>query len=210
MITAIQTNDSVVVLNEIDWTTYQRLRGVAANANVRMTYDNGVLILMSPSKLHERISELIGQMVLVWTDVFEIPRLSAGSTTIHKELLQRGFEPDKSFYLEHEADVRARDEFDPNIDPPPDLSIEVDVTHLSTARMPIYAAFGIPELWRWHNERIVVYRLEDGHYLEIEASVCLPAFPLDEAQRILERRLERDETALIREFREIVQRSKDA
>ena len=204
------TSNSVVVLGNVDWKTYETLRAIDANRNVRMTYDKGALILMSPSKLHERVAELLAQLVMVWTEVFEIPRLSAGSTTIKKKLLKQGFEPDKCFYIQHEAEVRGREEFDADIDPPPDLSIEVDVTSTSTERMPLYAAFGIPEIWRWYDEQIVVYKLVDRDYQQVQDSACLPGFPFDEASRTLTRRLDYDETLLIREFRALAERLRKA
>jgi len=199
---------SVFLLDDIDWETYETLRAVDANRNIRMTYDRGGLFLMSPSKLHERVAELLAQLVMVWTEVWEIPRQSVGSTTIKKEMLKRGFEPDKCFYIQHEAEVRGLDEFDADRDPPPDLSIEVDVTSISAARMPIYAAFGIPEVWRWYDERIVVYVLAGGEYHQVDESACLPGFPFDEAARTLTSRLDYDETTLVREFRDFVERIK--
>ena len=106
-IAALPTPSSpVVVLDNVDWETYETLRAIDANRNVRMTYDKGALILMSPSKLHERVAELLAQLVMVWTEVYEIPRLSAGSTTIRKKLLKQGFEPDKCFFIQHEPEVR--------------------------------------------------------------------------------------------------------
>jgi len=199
---------SVFLLDDIDWETYETLRAVDANRNIRMTYDRGGLFLMSPSKLHERVAELLAQLVMVWTEVWEIPRQSVGSTTIKKEMLKRGFEPDKCFYIQHEAEVRGLDEFDADRDPPPDLSIEVDVTSISAARTPIYAAFGIPEVWRWYDERIVVYVLAGGEYHQVDESACLPGFPFDEAARTLTSRLDYDETTLVREFRDFVERIK--
>ena len=44
--------------------------------------------------------------------------------------------------------VRGLKRIDLRRDPPPDLVIEVDVTHSSVPRMPIYAALGVPEVWR--------------------------------------------------------------
>lgn len=112
--------------------------------------------------------------------------------------------------IQNEAAVRGRDQFDPAVNPPPDLTIEVDVTSLSSSRLPIFAAFGIPELWRWHQDEIVVYRLENQIYVAVQGSLCLPSFPFDEARGIIGRRLTTDETTLIREFRDLVQRIQDA
>ena len=171
-----------------------------------MTYDEGELILTSPGRLHERIAALLNRMVIAWTEERSIPLQSGGSTTISAELREKGFEPDQSYFIQHESDVRTRDDYDPSIDPPPDLTIEVDVSSLSTVRMGIYAAFGIPELWRWCDEQITVYRLQEGAYVEVDPSVCLPGFPFDTAATLLQRRLDLDETSLLQEFRQAIQR----
>lgn len=34
-------------------------------------------------------------------------------------------------------------------DPPPDLVLEIDITSSSLDKRPIYAAFGVSELWRY-------------------------------------------------------------
>ena len=53
-------------------------------------------------------------------------------------------------------------------------------------------------------EKIAVYRLQEGAYAEVDASKCLPRFPFDSAARLLERRLDLDETSLLQEFREAI------
>ena len=109
-----------------------------------MTYDHGILILMAPSRRHERIAEILGRLVFAWTKDRQVACLSGGSTTMKSRLLDRGLEPDKCFYIQNEAAVRDRDEYDADIDPPPDLVIEVHVTSSSTTRMPVYAGFHVP------------------------------------------------------------------
>ena len=199
--TAQGCGDSVVCLSGVSWQAYENLRSIEENFKVRMTYDEGDLILMSPGRLHERIAALLNRMVIAWTEERSVPLQSGGSTTIRTELRRKGFEPDQSYFIQHESDVRTRDVYDPNIDPPPDLTIEVDVSSPSVVRMGIYAAFGIPELWRWCDEQITAYCLQDGAYVAVEASECLPGFPFDTACALLQRRLDLDETSLLQEFR---------
>ena len=203
MSTATQTDasSSVIVLPDVTWQTYSLLRDSQQNRHVRMTFDQGKLFLMSPGRLHERIVELLSQMVWVWTEVHAVPRLSAGSTTMKSELLERGLEPDKCFYFQNEARVRDTDLFNATSDPPPDLAIEVDVSSLSTLRMPIYAEFGVPEVWRWIDEQIEIHRLRDKSYLRAAESVCLPGFPIDLAMEYVAKRHELDETSLLSNFR---------
>lgn len=193
--------DSVVVLREVPWDTYSALRNQSENRHVLMTYDHGDLFLMSPGRLHERIGELLSQLICVWTEQRGIARLSAGSTTMRSSLIERGFEPDKSFYVQNERFVRDRDDYDADRDPPPDLTIEIDVTSLSSVRMPIYAQFGVPEVWRWVDDELHIHRLEGAEYRVVRQSVCLPGFPIDKATQLINRRHELDETSLVTEFR---------
>jgi len=196
-----ESADSVLTLRDVSWETYERLRSADGNRGVRMTYDHGVLILMAPSRRHERIAEILGRLVFAWTEDRQIACLSGGSTTMKSRLLDRGLEPDKCFYIQNESAVRDRDEYDADIDPPPDLVIEVDVTSLSIKRMPVYAGFHVPEIWRWIENRLEIYRLVDAAYVQVEKSAALSEFPFELVSKILEMRFEVDETNLVRRFR---------
>lgn len=194
-----------VVLYGVSWETYVALRDADDNNHLRMTYDRGRLELMSPrSRRHERPHELLGRMVQEWTVARNIPILTGGETTLRREDLARGAEPDQSFHIASEAAVRAVDDLRLEDHPPPDLVIEADVTSPSIPKLPIFAAFGVPEVWRWENESLHVLRLESGEYIERSESGALPGFPFDEARRLLAGRHAADETALIRGFREYV------
>src|SRR5687767_3203872 len=100
-----------ITLRNVDWQTYRRLREEPANARLAMTYDHGTLEIMSPSRLHERIAELIGHMIVDWGMEHEIPVCPAGALTVSREDLQRGCEPDKCYFIQHEEELRNRDEF---------------------------------------------------------------------------------------------------
>jgi Uma2 family endonuclease len=70
----------------------------------------------------------------------------------------------------------SKDNLDLNIDPPPDLAIEVDNTNDSEAALPIYARLGVPEVWRYDAEDSTLwfYRLDGEAYVEVARSVALP------------------------------------
>jgi Uma2 family endonuclease len=97
-----------------------------------------------------------------------------GSMTCKREDLQKAFEADAAYYVGRGPDLEDRD-VDLAVDPPPDLIIEVEVTHPALPRFPIYEAFGVPEVWRYirQNERVEFYRLESGGYVETASSVAL-------------------------------------
>jgi Uma2 family endonuclease len=170
MSTILQITDTQVYLSDIDWDTYEKLRASERNCNIRMTYDNGELELLSPSKLHERIAELLGVLIYVWTEELDIAMQGCGSMTFKRKDLKKGFEPDKCYYIQHEAVVRDREELNLLIDPPPDLAVEVDVSSSSAGRMPLYAVIRVPEVWRWKDEAIQIYKLTPkGRYVARDA-----------------------------------------
>ncbi len=193
-----------VVLDHISWQTYEAILNDAENRRGRITYDRGVLEIMAPSKLHENVKRLIGRMVEVFTEELDIDMASASSTTFKREDLDRGFEPDESYYLQHAADVLGKDEIDLLIDPPPDLLIEVDISRSSLGKFGIYRALGVPEVWRYDGERLRFYVLEADAYVEVLESSVLPPLSASQLSPFLSRRLEVSETALIREFRQWV------
>lgn len=169
-----------------------------------MTYDRGVLEIMAPSRLHENVKRLIGRMVETFTEELNIDIESASSTTFKREDLDRGFESDESYYIQHAADVRGKDEIDMPEDPPPDLLIEVDISRSSLNKFDIYSALGVPEVWRYNGEQLRFYVLEAEGYVETQDSSVLPPLSASQLSHFLSQRLEQSETALIRGFRQWV------
>jgi Uma2 family endonuclease len=129
---------------------------------------------MVVSSRHERPNHLIAQLVEVVAEELDLDLENLGSTTFKREDLQRGFEPDTCFYVQNEERIRGKEEIDLNVDPPPDLVIEVDITSPSLDRFPIYAHFGVPEVWRYDGERVEVYELGNAQYVEVANSLALP------------------------------------
>lgn len=198
------TPDTVIRLDGVGWDTYSALREAPENNGVRMTYDRGVLILMSPSIRHERIAGLVGQFVVEWMLLKEIPFISCGTVTCQREDLERGLEPDKSFYVQHEQMMRDRDELNLREDPPPDLVIEVDVASSSARKLSVYAALGVPEVWHWRGNHLELLVLRRDRYEPNSDSAALPGFPFDVVSQLLAERHERDDGALLLGFRQSV------
>jgi Uma2 family endonuclease len=200
--------DRRFLLQNISWKTYETFLAELGDRPIRLTYDRGNLELMSPSMRHERFSNLNGRMIETYTEEADIPICAAGSTTFRLQMLDRGLEPDECYYIQNQSALRDRDDIDLNIDPPPDLAVEIDVTRSSLNRMGIYAALGVPEVWRFDGTALKAYILdEQGSYKPVHRSSALPELPLSEIVRHLEQRTTLDDTHLIREFRQWVRKS---
>jgi Uma2 family endonuclease len=196
-----------LVLQGVPWEVYEELRKLPENNHVRMTFDEGVLEMMTPSARHERWSEILGQLITVWAMELAVDMTSCRSMTVSRKDLQKGLEPDNCYYVQHELQVRGKAELDFAVDPPPDLAIEVDVSRSSLGKLKLYAAFGVPEVWRYDGQSIEVLTLgPKKRYRPSAKSRCLPGIPLDEMTRVLGRMNTESETALILSFRDYLRR----
>lgn len=192
-----------VLLNNISWETYERLLADHADSSSpRFTYDRGMLEIMVVSARHEIPNRLIAQIVEVIAEEMDLDIANLGSTTFRREEFKRGFEPDSCFYIQNEERIRGKIEIEPGVDPPPDLIIEVDITSPSLDRFPIYARFGVPELWRYDGEKLAIFKLENGEYAEAAQSIALPPLTSESLTHFVEEGLTLKRTTWVRKLRE--------
>lgn len=192
-----------VVLHNIDWRAYQAIgRALADRPALRLTYDRGVLEIMTTSPEHERFKHFLGRLLDAWTEEFGVPIAGYGSMTFKRQKRLRGLEPDECYWIAHEAQMRGRDRIDLQVDPPPDLVLEIDISRSSLDRMAIYGIMGVPEVWRYSKD-VLTFQLRqpDGCYAEIPGSLALPPLTPGDLMPFLSRHPATDETTLIRQFR---------
>ena len=194
-----------MVLDGVSWPLYEQLLSEMGNRPVRMTFDNGDLEIMSPLPKHEKWGNRLGRMIEIISLELNIPIEPLGSTTFRREDLAKGLEPDECYYVQHAADVRHKGELDLTVDPPPDLAIEIGITRRSIAREPIYAALGVPELWRFNSQQFTMLALgADGRYLAITQSLAFPFLPPSTVESFLRRLETEEQTVVLRDFRDWV------
>lgn len=134
-----------------------------------------------------------------------------GSMTMKRRLEKRGLESGECYWIQNEPKVRNLKKFDLRRDPPPDLVLEIDVTHSSLNRLAIYAALRVPEVWRWDEERLEVHILNtEGQYEIREQSLAFPSFRPSELIRFLRMSHTIGETQMLRTFREWIRERKRA
>jgi Uma2 family endonuclease len=190
------------VLYGVDWATYERLLHDLEGRHVRLNYDRGQLEFLTTSSKHERWKKLLARFLEVLTEELNLPVLGQGNFTFRRKDLEKGLEPDECWYIAHEREVRDREEIDLNIDPPPDLVVEIEVSRSVVDRLGILASLGVPEVWRFDGKRLSVMLLsESGRHEECDHSPTFPRLPLAEVVKHLQQRGQVDETSLIRSFR---------
>ena len=141
--------ETVVALAAVDWTRHFR--------RVWLDPALGIITLMSPSRQHEDLTELLGHIV------DEAGSLLAGAARGIRSTRLRGkgeppgtgMEPDGAFYIGDRAKgyFAARREGGPQADDyvlrvAPDLVVETEITSFDEGKIARYADLGVRELWR--------------------------------------------------------------
>src|SRR5687767_3034149 len=191
-----------VVLSGISWALYQDMLAEIGDGHTRLTYDRGRLEIMSPSDLHERVKKVAGRLIEAYGDEVGISVEGYGSTTFQREDLQRGLEPDECYYITSAGAVTGKEELDLTVDPPPDLAIEIDISRPDVARQPIYAALGVPEVWRYDGRSMTLLRRDAaGNYKPATSGWALPELRVGEFNRLLKMGLTNGQSAGVRALR---------
>ncbi|MBD2040573.1 Uma2 family endonuclease [Microcoleus sp. FACHB-672] len=190
-----------VEFKNISWEMFENiLSSLGEGYAARLAYDNGTLEIRMPLPKHERAKGIIGDFIKVLLEELSIDCENFCSTTLKRQDMQSGVEPDDSFYIQNESAVRGKMTLDLNEDPPPDLAIAVDNT--SKTGFNIYQALGVPELWIYDGQLLQIYLLQNGKYIESNISPNFPEFSMTEViPQYLEMSKAAGRSAAIRAFR---------
>jgi Uma2 family endonuclease len=187
------------------------------------TYQNGTaaeqrLVLYNvPWERYEQLCELLGEhkvrlygylsarAVDILAEEMAIPILPGGSVTLKSQAVDRGIEPDNCYWIASELQVRDKTEIDLDLDPPPDLFVEIEITHSFLDRLEIAAKLNVAEVWRFDASVLKVLILQpDGTYSESDRSKSFPGFPVKDIAPFLKRTPDVDYITQMRRFREWV------
>lgn len=182
-------------LSAVSWDDYEAMLRIVGDGSLRVIYDRGEMELIMPSYRHEAWIRLFQTLMTDLLRAARIPFMSGGSTNLRREPLARGLEPDLCYFLR---------DLDRLSDPlvigsegvVPDLAIEIEVSRSSLDKLAIYAALGVPEVWRFDGQAFAVHRLRaDGTYEAVPTSVGLPQVSTAAVAIWLQRGIGRDEMA---------------
>ena len=141
--------ETVAALAAVDWNRHFR--------RVWLDPTVGIITLMSPSNLHEDLTELVGQIVDAAGSVLSGAARGIRSTRLRGpgEPPGTGMEPDGAFYVGERARgyIAARCEGAPEAEDyvlrvAPDLVVETEITSADEGKIQRYADLGVRELWR--------------------------------------------------------------
>ncbi|NEQ85267.1 MAG: Uma2 family endonuclease [Moorea sp. SIO2I5] len=193
-----------VICHNVSWQIFEQLlTELGEDRSTRLAYDDGTLEIMTPLGPHENNNRFIERLIGAIADELNLTIKTFGSLTLKRETRLKGAEPDSCYYLQNEPLVRHKQTINLDHDPPPDLVLEVDITSGSLDKRPIYAALGVPELWRYNGKKIEVFVLQQPILIfnQVNQSPTFPWMPLNAIPRFINQSLVDGETATLRAFR---------
>lgn len=194
-----------LVLNDISWETYEKLLEIFSDRSIpRLTFYQGTLELIIPGTEREVYSWTLGQLIIALSEEMELEIAGFRSSTWRSQPKATGKEADECFYIQNEAKVRNKLKIDLTVDPPPDLAIEVDLTHSSIDAMSVYAELKVPEVGLWRQGKLTINILKEEGYVESETSLAFGSFPVKEIAQFMNFESDKGHNAKMREFRQWV------
>lgn len=194
-----------IILDQISWQEFEEiLEDLGEHRHSHIAYYKGVLEFRMPLPGHERTKVLISHLLVVLLEELGLEWESLGSTTFKSRPMQAGIEPDDCFYIDNYQAMVGKQRLNLDVDPVPDLAIEVDFT--SITQVSAYEALGIPEIWRYEDEKLEISLLEEGKYINSLMSKAFPSIPIIEGISLcLKKSQVIPMSALRREFRQWLQ-----
>jgi Uma2 family endonuclease len=153
-----------MVINGVRWKDYVILREALDTPGLRMTYLNGALELMSPSRSHELQKKSIARLIELYALVRDVRLVGYGSTTFRREAKQRGAEPDECYCVDRQIDDGGL----------PDIVLEVIHTKPILDKLEVYRGFDVREVWLFQDGGFELHRLTEGAYVRVERSGFFP------------------------------------
>ncbi len=158
--------DQRVILTGLSWWQFEAMLAIRGDRPVpRMTYLQGELELMTPSRNHEALKKLFARLLEAYADVMGIELEGYGSMTMRSAPRERGVEPDECYAVggakEH-----------------PDLAIEVIWTSGGLDKLEVYLGLGVREVWLWREEVLSIHILRGDRYAASDRSEVLPEIDL--------------------------------
>lgn len=167
---------ATVRVPDVTWDEYLRILAEleALRPGIRVDFIDGRLYARSPLSSPERYARALDDIAQPFADALGLDW--EGAWLRHAEIPWRGPRRGTRRDSLHPPRVRnpGKEIVDLAVDPPPDLVTEVDLTSNSLTKFPVYASFGIPEIWRFDGVTVEIWRLTAGEYIVQPASLAFP------------------------------------
>jgi Uma2 family endonuclease len=140
-----------------------------------MTFLDGSLETLRPSRQHEHWKSNIARLLELYAFRKDLDLYGYGSTTLRDERAERGCEPDECYTIGAPmGDV-------------PDIAIEVIHSTPLLDKLEVHRGFGVAEVWAFRKGAFTIHLLQDGAYVIAPRSALLPELDVELLARFVVR-----------------------
>jgi Uma2 family endonuclease len=175
----METAEPRFVVDRIRWDAYVTIcDAFDEHSGLRLIYNDGRLIFMGKSRRHERLAEFLDHLVLAVAAYSRIECEPSGEATYRRRQKEAGIEGDRTFHFGANVErMQGMENYDFEVDPPPDLAIEVEASYAADDAIATWGRLGVPEVWRFDAAALTCTfwnRRDDGTYEQVNRSMFLP------------------------------------
>lgn len=200
------TPGSAMRIGGVTWEGYiALLQELGDNRSTRVAYENGVLEVRMPGQPHESANRVLAAIALTLAEEFGFEFNDLGSMTMNRPHLSKGVEPDSCFYIQNAQAGQGLGEA-VSSDLPPDLALEVDIANYSDSKLSIYQAMGVPEVWLYQRDQVMIKHSQNGVYVDALTSRAFPAVSAEQLNQWLEVRRTGTDLTVVRAVRQFCRR----
>ena len=153
-------------LYDVPWEEYEALlRTRGESGTPRITYLEGTVELMAPSRYHELDKKRLARLIETWAYERGVALEGYGSWTVKNRGEERGAEADESYVVgEHDRDAIEA----------PDIAVEVVWTSGGIDKLEVWRRLGVREVWIWQDGALKFHVRDGDRYQERARSEMLP------------------------------------
>lgn len=199
---------ATLILQHVGWDEYEQLLDqLTDRPDLRLSYDRGRLEVMTPLAEHEAYARFIDDVVRAIADDRRLLLEKRGSTTWKRRAIGRGAEADACYYVASASRIIGKRTIDLDVDPPPDLVVEIDITNESASKHPTYAALGVSEIWHYNGTDMSFLELAGAGYRATVESRSFPGITPAMLATALGQCAREGQTAALEAFRQRLRRA---
>jgi Uma2 family endonuclease len=151
-----KATDQIVVVKG-SWAKFKLIQqGCEESSSVRVSYFNGTIEIVMPSRAHEIFSGAFHLLLSLYLAHLDIECLATGSADQEVEGTA-AVQPDQSYCIDGVKAI-------------PDLSVEVVFSSGGINKLARYQAIAVPEVWFWEDGVLALYHLRSSGYEQVERS----------------------------------------
>jgi Uma2 family endonuclease len=176
------------------WATFEAFLAERGDVSgQRVTYLDGMLEVLVPGPVHERVKKNLSRLIELWALEVEVDLDAMGSLLLKNKGKRSGIEPDECYFIGPQGNRQI-----------PDIAVEIVWSRGAVNKLEAYRRLGVREVWIWEDGGLHAWVLKGESWRRRAQSELLPSLDF----KLLTRFASNDDMpAALKQFRALLRRS---